>query len=197
MAAAPALLAILIGPIRAGAEESDAAALFAEHCAACHGPSGEGVAMVGPSLTDDDWIWGGDPRAVMLTIAHGVRNDDPLSRMIEMPRFGVDGLLDADEIAAITAHLLAASEGGPPNGTGAELYANYCATCHGEALEGQMAGGAPRLSDRIWLFGGAPEEIAAQITDPQHGVMPGWLDTLGEDAVRRLADYVSALGQAD
>lgn len=198
VAAAPlALIATLLfsGPVAATGD--DAAAIYAEHCAACHGDAGEGVAGVAPNLADDDWIWGGDERSITLTIAHGVRNDEPFSRRTEMPRFGADGLLDDAEIAAVTAHLLAVSEGAPPSSDGAEIYANYCATCHGEALEGQMSGGAPRLSDRIWLFGGTAEEIAAQIADPQHGVMPGWLDTLGEDAVRRLTDHVLGFQKRD
>jgi cytochrome c oxidase cbb3-type subunit III len=33
------------------------------------------------------------------------------------------------------------------------LYAQHCAACHGERLQGNTALGAPNLSDSIWLYG--------------------------------------------
>lgn len=43
---------------------------FAEACAACHGPAGEG--KIGPNLTDDHWIHGAGPVDVFKTVANGV-----------------------------------------------------------------------------------------------------------------------------
>ncbi len=45
-------------------------ALFAQNCAACHGPQGQGT--VGPNLTDDYWLHGGTAKAVFHTITEGV-----------------------------------------------------------------------------------------------------------------------------
>ncbi|KAB2854356.1 MAG: cytochrome-c oxidase, cbb3-type subunit III, partial [Sphingopyxis terrae] len=36
------------------------AAAFRVHCVQCHGAGGAGVKTLYPSLTDDDWLWGGD-----------------------------------------------------------------------------------------------------------------------------------------
>lgn len=33
------------------------------------------------------------------------------------------------------------------------LYAQHCASCHGDALRGRSAVGAPDLTDRVWLYG--------------------------------------------
>jgi len=44
--------------------------IFQEKCAACHGQLGEGG--VGPNLTDDYWIHGGDIKDVFRTIKYGV-----------------------------------------------------------------------------------------------------------------------------
>jgi cytochrome c oxidase cbb3-type subunit 3 len=190
-------LAAIMCAGQAGAQ--DAAALFLEHCAACHGDDGAGVAGVAPNLTDADWIWGDDERSVYDTIAYGVRNESFFARNAEMPRFGADGLLTSAEIADLTAWLLeadgrtdeAAAAGNAERGGG--LFESYCATCHGEAAEGQRAMGAPRLTDDVWLFGGDGAAIAEQIADPQHGVMPGWLDILGDEAVGALTRYVRNL----
>ena len=50
-----------------------------------------------PNLNDDDWLWGGDLKAIQYTIAHGVRQpDDDATRMSQMPAFGRDGILSRD-----------------------------------------------------------------------------------------------------
>jgi cytochrome c oxidase cbb3-type subunit 3 len=46
--------------------------LFADNCAACHGPAGQGNPAVGaPSLTDDDWLYGDDRQAIHDQIWNG------------------------------------------------------------------------------------------------------------------------------
>jgi cytochrome c oxidase cbb3-type subunit 3 len=52
------------GTVEAGA------ATFAANCAVCHGQRGEGV--VGPNLTDDAWIHGGDAMSIYGTVQSGV-----------------------------------------------------------------------------------------------------------------------------
>ncbi|OQP40805.1 hypothetical protein A4H97_14425 [Niastella yeongjuensis] len=43
--------------------------VFTQNCAACHGKAGEGV--VGPNLTDDYWLHGGNIKDVFKTIKYG------------------------------------------------------------------------------------------------------------------------------
>ena len=46
--------------------------IFAENCAACHGPDGKGNQEMGaPNLTDGIWLYGGTKEAVMQTIRTG------------------------------------------------------------------------------------------------------------------------------
>lgn len=45
-------------------------AIFAKYCVACHGKLGEGG--VGPNLTDNAWIHGGDIKSIFKTIKYGV-----------------------------------------------------------------------------------------------------------------------------
>jgi cytochrome c oxidase cbb3-type subunit 3 len=44
--------------------------IFKQNCAACHGDKGQG--MVGPNLTDDYWLHGGNIKALFKTIKYGV-----------------------------------------------------------------------------------------------------------------------------
>lgn len=45
-------------------------AIYKQNCAACHGDKGQG--MVGPNLTDDYWLHGGNIKAVFKTVKYGV-----------------------------------------------------------------------------------------------------------------------------
>ena len=72
-------------------------AAFGDNCAPCHGPGGGGAKGY-PNLIDDDWLWGGSLDAILQTISHGVRNENPDSRQTDMPAFGKDGILSSAQI---------------------------------------------------------------------------------------------------
>ena len=173
-------------------ETSAGAADFKVNCVQCHGSGAAGSAGY-PNLNDDEWLWGGTPEDIRVTIAHGIRFEaDGETRFSEMPAFG--GMLGRDEVTALATHVTALGEGGDLSGPGAELFANNCASCHGEAGKGDITLGAPDLTDAIWLYGSTSADIAAQIRAPRHGVMPGWIDRLGETTVKELTVYVHSLG---
>src|SRR3546814_15391979 len=82
------------------------AAAFRVHCVQCHGAGGAGVKALYPSLTDDDWLWGGDLSTIEYTIAHGIRNPDyKATRTGLMPAFGRDGILEPTQIADAVSHV--------------------------------------------------------------------------------------------
>jgi len=175
------------------------AAVFRTNCVQCHGSGANGFAGKGyPSLIDDDWLWGGDMESIYISVAHGIRNTtDPDTRYSEMPKFGVDGILERDQIAQVVEHVLQIS--GQDHDAalaveGATLYADNCAACHGEAGEGDRAQGAPRLNDAIWLYGGSREAVAQSVTNARFGVMPNWNTRLSEDEIRAVALYVHSRG---
>lgn len=171
---------------------SAGAAAFKVNCVQCHGSGAAGSAGY-PNLNDDEWLWGGTPEDIRFTIAHGIRFEaDGETRFSEMPAFG--DMLGREEVAALVTHVKALGEGGDLTGPGAALFADNCASCHGEAGKGEAALGAPDLTDAIWLYGSDSADIAAQIRAPRHGVMPGWLDRLGETTVKELTVYVHSLG---
>ncbi|MEF2546004.1 cytochrome-c oxidase, cbb3-type subunit III [Aurantimonas sp. E1-2-R+4] len=172
-------------------------AAFKVNCVQCHGSGAAGSAGY-PNLNDDAWIWGGGVEDIYTTILHGVRyGDDDETRISEMPAFGRDEILDREQIAAVAAYVrkLSGQEAdAAAAASGATVYADNCAACHGEAGEGVRELGAPRLADALWLYGGSQSEIMAQVGTPQHGVMPGWGGRLGEVTAKQLAVYVHSLG---
>lgn len=59
----------------------EGAALFKEHCVACHGPAGTGGLKLGaPSLVDGFWIYGSDRKSIGDTIKHGRKGVMPAWR---------------------------------------------------------------------------------------------------------------------
>jgi cytochrome c oxidase cbb3-type subunit III len=171
-------------------------AAFKVNCSQCHGSGAEGAPGY-PNLNDDEWIWGGTVDDIHATIVHGVRDEtDADTRYNFMPNFGTDQLLTRDEIATVAAHVASFSgiEGGVATPAGEALFAENCASCHGDGGQGITELGGPSLVDPIWLYGGTLAEITTQISRPRHGMMPAWGGRLGDETVKQLAVYVHSLG---
>ena len=172
-------------------------AAFGDNCAACHGSSATG--RIGyPNLQDDDWLWGGTPEEIEKTIRYGARSGNGEAHVGDMPAFGRDGILKRDEVEAVASYVLSLSgkpgvAGASPE-KGAEVFAGNCAACHGEAAKGNPEMGAPNLTDPIWLYGSAPEQVVATVTNGRRGVMPAWENRLDPATIKSLAVYVHSLG---
>jgi cytochrome c oxidase cbb3-type subunit 3 len=170
---------------------------FKTNCAPCHALGGAGQGFF-PTLADDDWLWGGELEQVEHTIRHGIRNgEDAEARDNAMPAFGADGLLDQKQIGSVVQHVLSLTGRATDPAAaeeGAAVFAENCASCHGEQGEGIKEMGAPALNDAIWLYGGEAPQIVAQINRPRLGVMPRWQGRLDDATIKMLAVYVHGLG---
>ncbi len=179
--------------------ENAGAAVFRTNCAQCHGSGAAGIAGKGyPNLLDDDWLWGGDVENIHTTITHGIRNSNyPDARYSQMPSFGVDGLLEKDQINQVVEFVLQLSgqeHDVALSAAGGTVFAENCVACHGEAGLGNADVGAPNLADAIWLYGGARAAVASSVNNARFGVMPGWSERLSEDEIRAVALYVHSRG---
>ena len=169
-------------------------AAFRVNCVQCHGAGAAGGNGY-PNLNDDDWLWGGDLKAIEYTLEHGIRQPGiETTRSSMMPAFGRDGLLTGAEISTVADQVLSFSGKGKATPAGAVLYENNCASCHGARGEGMREFGAPNLADAIWLFGKGKDGVVAQIDNPRMGVMPAWGNRLDPVTVKMLAAYVHSLG---
>jgi cytochrome c oxidase cbb3-type subunit 3 len=179
------------------AAERGGRSAFKVHCVQCHG-SGAAGSVGYPNLNDDDWLWGGDMKAIAVTITDGIRYPgDGATRMSQMPAFGRDGILKPAEIADLVAHVRVISHqdrASAASTRGAALFAVNCVVCHGEAGTGNRSLGAPNLTDAIWLYGGNRKTLTATITNARGGVMPAWAQQLDPVTIKMLAAYVHSLG---
>jgi cbb3-type cytochrome c oxidase subunit III len=138
---------------------TDGATIFGTFCAACHGPSGQGMRYPGmaafPAIGNPDFLAVASDRFLIETVTHG----RPGRRM---PAWGESaGGLRQGEIAAVIAHVrsLAPSVPAPIDeephrrvrgdaAAGARAYSDACASCHGAHGEG---GEGPMLANRRLL----------------------------------------------
>jgi cytochrome c oxidase cbb3-type subunit 3 len=166
--------------------------LFLNNCAPCHGSNAKGGPGY-PNLTDNDWLWGGDPEAIRASITNG--------RMGVMPPLGP--ALGEEKVKDVVAYVRSLS--GLPNDSlkaqlGKDVFMQNCAACHGPEGKGTQALGAPNLTDQIWLYDSSEATITAGINkgrhvglDPEHPPMPAHKDTLGAGKIQVLAAYVWGL----
>lgn len=172
-------------------------AAFKVNCVQCHGTGASGRKGF-PNLTDDDWLWGGDIKTIRQTLEHGIRQpDDKQTRMSQMPAFGRDGILTADQIQDVASYVRFISHQEPASISakrGSALFAANCAACHGPQGKGNRQFGAPNLTDAIWLYGGDRDTITETVTNARYGVMPAWGEKLDKASLNMLAAYVHSLG---
>lgn len=179
-------------PVTEIAADSDALKvgqrLFLQNCSQCHGSDARGQKGF-PNLTDNAWLYGGEPDAIVTTIRHG--------RIGQMPAW--KDALGEQGVAEVVSYALSLS-GRSVNAREAEAgKARFvvCAACHGTDGKGNPAVGAPDLTDQDWLFGDSRAAVTETVMYGRSGVMPAWIDILGEDKVQLVAAYVWSLSNSD
>ena len=165
--------------------------IFANNCAVCHGSDGRGAKGF-PNLADDAWQYGGEPEQILTSIRNG-RNG-------VMPALG--GALGGEQgIAEVSAYVWQLNGRKPDQamaalvGPGEQRYKTVCAACHGVEGKGNIALGAPNLTDDTWLYGGAYDDIRKSVRNGRQGQMPAHDKLLSDDEIRVVAAYVYGLGK--
>ncbi len=162
--------------------------LFLNYCSQCHASDARGSRGF-PNLSDNDWLYGGDPATIKATITTGRNGIMPPFG----PVLGEDGVKSA---ANYVRSLSGESHDAALAAKGKEAFATYCVACHGADARGNPAFGAPNLTDDTWLHGGTEETIAATIRNGRNNQMPAWGEFLGEAKTHVLASYVWGLSNA-
>lgn len=164
--------------------------LFASNCSVCHGSDAKG-AYGFPNLTDNDWLWGGEPETIKTTILHG--------RQAAMP--GWKDVIGEEGIRNVAGYVRSLSGRDTPEGIsvdieqGQKIFAANCVVCHGPEAKGVTAMGAPNLTDNVWLYGSSFAQIQQTLRYGRNGRMPAQEAILGNDKVHLLAAYVYSLSQ--
>jgi cytochrome c oxidase cbb3-type subunit 3 len=182
---------------------AEAAPLFAQYCAACHGADMRGQPAIGaPSLADNIWLYGdGGVFEIERTILYGIRTGNSKSRSVtDMPAFGQRGVLSDADIRNVVQYVLklsgrryqveAANEG-------RRIYTGNtnCGDCHAADARGDTYYGAPNLTANVWNSGGEPDDLYKAIYFGHHRTMQAWFPTLSLFQIRALAVYLYAVSR--
>jgi len=167
--------------------------LFADNCAACHGPRALGNPGY-PNLAQSPMMWGDDIDTVAETIRVGINSTHDETRFAQMLAFGRDQMLPSSDIRLLAEYV----EGLGGNQTLAgddlaqaeTLFAENCASCHGEDAHGMVETGAPNLTDAFWIYGGDRASIRRSIHGGREGTMPSWEGRLTPAQIRLMALYI-------
>ncbi|WP_166255453.1 cytochrome-c oxidase, cbb3-type subunit III [Marinobacter salicampi] len=161
--------------------------LFANNCAVCHGSAARG-AIGFPNLTDDAWLYGGEPENIVETLTNGRQGNMPAKGfMPDMTSTQVDQVVNYVLSFSGRERDEAAAEAGEA------VFAQGCAGCHGADATGNQSMGAPNLTDDAWLFGSTYEWIEETVVNGRQNRMPAQSDRLSEDQIHILAAYVYSL----
>lgn len=161
---------------------SDGAAIYAAACAGCHGADGSG-GFGGPVA--------GTEMSLSEVIAITANGDGG------MP--GFSDQFSAAEIEAVSAYVLSLGGGGEvpatttttlppgtPPGSGAALYRQHCAGCHGVNADG--GAGGPLVGTSL--------SFAQQVSVTAHGrgTMPGFSSVLNSSEINSIIRHIESLG---
>ena len=163
--------------------------LYSTNCAICHGADARGATGF-PNLRDNHWIWGGDEAAVKATLVNG--------RNAVMP--GWVGVIGEEGVNAASEYVYSLTRD-PLNpalvDAGKQHYDTLCAACHGADAKGNVALGAPNLTDDIWLYGGSLGVIRQTLTSGRNGVMPAFGENLTESQIHLLTAYLQNISDGE
>ncbi|MBS0345120.1 MAG: cytochrome-c oxidase, cbb3-type subunit III [Proteobacteria bacterium] len=162
--------------------------MFLTYCAQCHGADAKGAKGF-PNLTDNDWLYGGEPDTIKTTILDGRQGMMPPFG----PALGADGVKD---VANYVRSLSGLANDSLRAQRGKEIFAQNCVACHGPEAKGTPALGAPNLTDKTWLYGSSEATIIETVTHGRTNRMPAWKEFLGEDKVHLLSGYVLSLSKS-
>jgi cytochrome c oxidase cbb3-type subunit 3 len=162
--------------------------IFLNNCAGCHGADARG-ALGFPNLSDNDWLYGGTPDAILASVTHG-RNG-------QMPAF--NGAIQPEAFDALLRYIPHWNDpklDADVRDRAQKQFAITCAACHGPDGHGNQAIGAPNLTDGIWLHGGTRERVRETILFGRHSAMPAHEQILSGDEIKLVSAYVYGLSRS-
>lgn len=159
------------------------AQLYADHCAACHGPTGmgdgemaSGLSFPAAVLADPELARAASPQDWYQVVTNGRldRQMPPFVTLSDQARWDAVGYALSLSIPAEELQ------------SGELLFAEQCAECHAEQLFGND-----------YFRVAAREEIQAVVQAGRGSAMPAYTEQLSADQLWALADYVQSLGWSE
>jgi cytochrome c oxidase cbb3-type subunit 3 len=156
---------------------------YEAYCAECHGTAGDGSGLAGAAnFTDVEFMRAEKPAEFYKSISEGRPGT-------AMPAW--KGTLSEMEIWDVLYYEWSFGTSAEEIAEGKALFAANCVECHGQAGDGSGLAGAANFTDQAFMSAEKPEEFHEAITEGKEGTaMPAWGDTLTEDQIWALVQYV-------
>lgn len=162
--------------------------IYLNNCAVCHGSNAQGGYGF-PNLTDDAWLYGGEPENIITTLNNG-RNG-------LMPAWQQLGDNNLENVTSYVLSLSGEEHDADKANQGEAIFTSACVACHGADGKGNQAIGAPNLADNTWLYRQPGQETHAAILETlrngRNGHMPAQAAYIGENKVHLVAAYIYSL----
>nr|WP_299243249.1 cytochrome-c oxidase, cbb3-type subunit III [uncultured Halomonas sp.] len=162
--------------------------IYLNNCAVCHGSNAQGGYGF-PNLTDDAWLYGGEPENIVTTLNNG-RNG-------LMPAWQQLGDNNLENVTSYVLSLSGEEHEADKANQGEAIFVSACVACHGADGKGNQAIGAPDLTDNAWLYRRPGQDTHAAVLETlrngRNGHMPAQAAYIGEDKVHLVAAYVYSL----
>lgn len=162
--------------------------IYLNNCAVCHGSNAQGGYGF-PNLTNDDWLYGGEPENILATLNYG-RNG-------LMPSWQQLGENNIENLTQYVLSLSNLEHDEERAASGESTYMAACAACHTPSGTGNTALGAPNLTNDIWLYQAPGQSVADSVRQTlrngRNGHMPAQAAYIGEERVHLVAAYVYSL----
>ena len=162
--------------------------IYLNNCAVCHGSNAQGGYGF-PDLTDDDWLYGGEPENILTTLNNG-RNG-------LMPSWQQLGENNIENLTQYVLSLSNLEHDEERAASGESTFLAACAACHTPSGTGNTALGAPNLTNDIWLYQAPGQSVADSVRQTlrngRNGHMPAQAAYIGEERVHLVAAYVYSL----
>jgi len=171
-------------------------AIFGDNCAACHGANATGGPGF-PNIAQAPTLWGDDPDTIAETIRVGINSSHPDTRVSQMLAFGRDQMLPRADIDKVVDYVRTLSDPGVAEtldgmalADGKQIFADNCASCHGDDGTGMAEVGSADLADKYWIYGGDRQTILTSVYYGRQGQMPTWEGRLSPLDLKLLTLYI-------
>jgi len=157
--------------------------VFSANCTSCHGRAGDGSGLPGAAnFTDVGFMRRQKPAQFFQAIRDGIAGT-------AMPAWG-DTLTEM-QIWDVLYYEWSLATSPEEIGQGQAQFSENCVACHGEAGDGSGLAGAADFTDQAFMANAEPATLFESIKGGVEGsAMPAWGDTLTEDEIWALVNYV-------
>ncbi len=162
--------------------------LFNNNCAACHNSDAKG--KVGFSnLSDNSWIYGGNPNSIRQTITNGRVGIMPAMSNILGGEQAIKQVASYVVQIRTTKNNINLASGGEPK------FKTICVACHSASTQCNLALNSPNLTHGNFMYGTTQYDIEETLRNGRKSIMPAHKTLLTVEHIHLLTAFIYSINQ--